>query len=73
MFCGVVKTQLMLRLGDEAAARALGQPYVRPMDFTGKAMKSMVYVEASGVDSDESLRAWVGSALRYVKTLPPKK
>ena len=44
MFCGVVKTQLMLRLGEAAAAAALRQPYVRPMDFTGKPMKSMNYV-----------------------------
>ncbi len=73
MFCGVVKTQLMLRLGDEAAAGALRRPHVRPMDFTGKAMKSMVYVEAGGVDSDESLSAWIEAALRFAKTLPPKK
>lgn len=73
MFCGVVKTHLMLRLGEEGAAAALRQPHVRPMDFTGRPMKSMVYVEAGGVDADESLRAWMEAALRYVKTLPPKK
>jgi hypothetical protein len=35
MLCAVVKDTLMVRLGPEAAGRALGQPHVRPMDFTG--------------------------------------
>ena len=73
MFCGVVKADLMLRLGEEAAATALRRPHTRPMDFTGKPLKSMIYVEPGGLDSDESLRTWVESALKFVKTLPPKK
>ena len=48
MFCGVVKDTLMLRLGPEGAARALGQPHVRPMDFTGRPMKGMVFVVSHG-------------------------
>jgi TfoX/Sxy family transcriptional regulator of competence genes len=73
MFCGVVKNDLMVRLGEEAAAAALKQPHTRPMDFTGKPMKAMIYVDAGGLDSDESLRPWVESALKFVKNLPPKK
>lgn len=73
MFCGIVKADLMLRLGAEESAAALGQPHTRPMDFSGKPMKSMVYVSAAGLDSDESLQAWVESALNYVSTLGPKK
>ena len=73
MFCGVVKSDLLLRLGEEATATALMRPHTRPMDFTGRALKSMIYVEARGLDSDESLRSWVESALKYVDNLPPKK
>lgn len=73
MVCGVVKADLMLRLGEETTTTALTQPHTRPMDFTGKPLKSMIYVDARGIDSEESLRAWVESALAYVKTLPPKK
>jgi hypothetical protein len=36
MFCGVVRDTLMVRLGLEGADRALNQPHVRPMDFTGR-------------------------------------
>jgi hypothetical protein len=73
MFCGVVKSELMLRLGPVATAAALNQPHTRPMDFTGKALNSMVYVEPTGIDSDDALRTWIELALTYVKALPPKK
>ena len=43
MFCGVVRDTLMVRLGPEGADRALNQPHVRPMDFTGRPMKGMVF------------------------------
>ena len=41
------------------------------MDFTGKPMKSMIFVDAAGVDSDEALRSWVADALAFARTLPP--
>jgi len=42
------------------------------MDFTGKPLKSMAYVNPEGYDADDDLRAWVDRALRFAKTLPPK-
>lgn len=39
MCCGVIKDDLVLRLGTEAANQALKEPHVRPMDFTGRPMK----------------------------------
>ena len=72
MCCGVNGEDLMLRLGNEEAAKALAEPHTRPMDFTGKPLKSMVYVNPEGYDSDDSLRAWVDRALHFAKTLPPK-
>jgi TfoX/Sxy family transcriptional regulator of competence genes len=72
MFCGVVKDSLMLRLGPEGAARALGQPHVRPMDFTGRPMKGMVFVDPAGLHGD-ALRQWVGAAADHARGLPPKQ
>jgi hypothetical protein len=40
MFCGVVRDTLMVRLGPDAADRALNRPHVRPMDFTGRPIKA---------------------------------
>ncbi len=71
MFCGVVKDTLMLRLGPEAAGRALDQPHVRPMDFSGRPMKGMVFVDPAGLHGD-ALRQWVDDAADYARGLPPK-
>jgi TfoX/Sxy family transcriptional regulator of competence genes len=73
MCCGVLKTDLVLRLTPDEAATSLRQPYTRPMDFTGKPMKSMIYVSATGTDSDEALAAWVESAVRLARSIPEKK
>ncbi len=73
MCCGVVKTDLMVRLTPEAVTDALRLPHTRPMDFSGKPMKSMMFVSAAGSDSDEALHEWVESAFAFVLTLPPKK
>lgn len=72
MCCGIVNSDLMLRLTPETAAASLHEPDTRPMDFTGKPMKSMIYVEATGIDSDESLTKWVRSAEQVARALPSK-
>lgn len=72
MCCGVTKDQLMLRLGEQGTAEALTQPHARPMDFTGKPMKGMVFVAPAGLASDEDLRGWVERAVAFVSTLPAK-
>jgi TfoX/Sxy family transcriptional regulator of competence genes len=72
MCCGVTKDQLMLRLGEEGAAEALALPHARPMDFTGRPMKGMVFVAPAGLASDEDLRGWVKRAVAFVSTLPAK-
>jgi TfoX/Sxy family transcriptional regulator of competence genes len=72
MCCGVVKDQLMLRLGEQGAAEALARPHTRPMDFTGKAIKTMVYVEPAGIAADRDLRAWVRRAVDFAASLPAK-
>jgi len=72
MCCGIVGKDLMLRLGDEGAAEALREPHVRPMDFTGKALKSMVYVAADGIRDRASLGRWIGRAIVFAGTLPAR-
>jgi TfoX/Sxy family transcriptional regulator of competence genes len=72
MVCGIVGDDLMLRLGDEAADAALDRPHVRPMDFTGRPMTTMVYLEPAGARGDE-LRSWIEKALAYTRSLPPKQ
>lgn len=73
MCCGVLKDTLVLRLGEEGAAGAFREPNVKEMDFTGRAMKTMVIVAAEGVRTDEAVERWVGRAVEFVLTLPEKK
>ena len=72
MCCGVVDSDLMLRLGPDGADAALEQPRVRPMDFTGRTMSSMVFVAREGLQG-VSLRAWVEQAATFARSLPPKR
>ena len=70
--CGIVGESRMLRLGEEGAAAARGEGHARPMDFTGRPMKTMVYVDPDGFATDDALEAWVRRALQFGETLPPK-
>jgi TfoX/Sxy family transcriptional regulator of competence genes len=72
MFCGVVKDALMVRLGPERSDQALDEPHVRPMDFTGRPMKGMVFVELAGLRG-EALGKWVREAAEFARGLPAKK
>jgi len=42
------------------------------MDFTGRPMRGLVYVEAAGVAEEDDLEAWVGRGVDYATTLPRK-
>lgn len=72
MAVGIVGDDLMVRLSPEDAERALAEPHVRPMDFTGRPMKNMVFVDSEGTAADEDLAAWVDAGADYASSLPPK-
>ncbi len=72
MFCGIVGSDLMVRVGPQAYDDALARPHARPMDFTGRAMKGMVYVGPEGCRDEGDLRSWAGLGLKFAGSLPPK-
>ncbi len=72
MCCGIAGNDFMVRVGPGGYQAALAEPHVRPMDFTGRPLKSMVYVSPDGCRSDEALARWVGLGVAFVATLPPK-
>lgn len=74
MCCGVERKYLMLRLGNEKAQKVLEEePCTREMDFTGKPLKSMIYVEPEGFEEDEDLKYWVKMAADFAASLPVKE
>jgi TfoX/Sxy family transcriptional regulator of competence genes len=73
MACGIAGDDLMLRIGEESYEDALKKPNVRPMDFTGRPMRGMVFVGPGGLKSRDALAAWVEKAATYARALPEKK
>jgi hypothetical protein len=71
MMAGVYKDYLILRLGEQAAEDALGKPFARPFDITGRPLRGWVMVEAAGVEGD-ALECWLALAREYAESLPPK-
>jgi TfoX/Sxy family transcriptional regulator of competence genes len=72
MAVGVIGDDLMVRLGKDDAERALAEAHVRPMDFTGKPMKTTVYVDPNGTAGDAELASWVDAGADFAALLPPK-
>ncbi len=53
MCCGIVGTDLMVRVGADQHESALAEAHARPMDFTGRPSKGMVYVGAEGLRRED--------------------
>ena len=72
MACGIVGDEMMVRVGPDSYEDALSRPHARPMDFTGRPMRGMIYVAGPGFESDQDLAAWVDSGASFARSLPPK-
>ncbi|HEX5820467.1 MAG TPA: TfoX/Sxy family protein, partial [Solirubrobacterales bacterium] len=59
MACGVLGEDLIVRLGEDEAEKALAEEGVRPFDFTGRPMKTTVYVSPERTADDTGLAEWV--------------
>ena len=76
MFCGIVKDELMVRVGPEGYEAALAKAHVRPMDFTGRPMNGYVFVGPGGSRTESAVKKWVDRGAACVATLDggaPKK
>ncbi len=65
MCVGVIKNNLMARLGPDNYNSALKRKGCREMNFTGKPMKGFVFVEPEGIDMDDDLDFWIQLCLDY--------
>jgi TfoX/Sxy family transcriptional regulator of competence genes len=72
MCFGVLRDDLIVRVGPHQFDRALAEPHARPMDLTGRPMKGMVYVGPGGYESDDDLAGWVRRGVEFAGSLPPK-
>ena len=73
MAFGIVGDELMVRVGPDAYEACLARPHAREMDFTGRAMKGIVYVGTDGFAEDDDLAAWLARGLEFAGSLPAKE
>jgi TfoX/Sxy family transcriptional regulator of competence genes len=71
MCCGVVRDTLMVRVGPEAYDEALAQLHATEMDFTGRPLRGMVYIEPPGIDEDGAPREWLDRGVVFAEKLQP--
>ena len=63
MCCGIIGSDLVVRVGANGQDEALSKPHTRPMDFTGRPMKGFVYVAPEGMKTRRMLAEWVKRGL----------
>ena len=72
MFAGVANhDSFMFRVGKDLEAEALARPGARPMDFTGRKMGGLIWVDADAA-IDAGLEQWLDFTAGFVGGLPPK-
>jgi TfoX/Sxy family transcriptional regulator of competence genes len=67
MCVGVVKDEMMCRIGPDAHEAALEKKGCREMDFTGKPMKGYVYISSEGLKTKKDMDHWVGLCVAFNK------
>ncbi len=72
MLCCASKQGLMVRVGKEAEASALAQPFAQPCLGTGRRMAGFIMVEPAGIAESTALSRWLEMARDHVGRLPPK-
>lgn len=65
MLVGIVKDELMARIGEDAYSNALKKEGCKEMNFTGRPMKGYVFIESEALDLDEELEYWIDLSLAF--------
>lgn len=69
MCCGVLGDDLIVRVGPDEYDEAMTRPNTRPMDFSGKPMRGLIFVDEGGTRADPALRRWVQRGVEYIESL----
>jgi hypothetical protein len=72
MVCGIIRDDLIVRVGADKYEETMKLPHTRKFDLTGRPLRGWVMVLSVALDSDEDLNDWVQQAISFVRTLPPK-
>ncbi len=73
MCIGVIKDDMMCRVGPDHEEEALSQTGCRPMDFTKRPMKGYVYVDTESAKGRKKMQYWVDLCLDFNQHAKPAK
>ena len=73
MCIGVVKNDLMARVGPHVYEEYLAKKGARLMDFTKRPMKGYLFVDHEGWDNDNELSKWITQCLHFNKEAKSSK
>ena len=65
MCVGVVKEELMARIGEEKYPDSINKKGCKELNFTGRPMKGYVFLDAEATDLDIDLEYWLQLALDF--------
>jgi TfoX/Sxy family transcriptional regulator of competence genes len=73
MCVGIIKDEMMCRIGPVEYENALDKQGCREMDFTGRPMKGYVMVDETGMKAKKDLDYWIGLCLLFNKDAKSSK
>ena len=73
MCMGVIKEDLMARVGPHVYEQFQHKQGARLMDFTKRPMKGYLYLNSDGWDDDEELASWIDQCLAFNKEAKSSK
>jgi TfoX/Sxy family transcriptional regulator of competence genes len=65
MCVGIVKEDLMARIGPEIYEEVLLEDGIRPMEFTRRPMVGYIFASPESIDREDDLDKWVNRCLEF--------
>lgn len=65
MLCGIIKNDLMARVGKENYNESLSIEGCNEMKFTGRPLKGFVLVDSEAIDLEDDLSFWIKKCIDY--------
>jgi TfoX/Sxy family transcriptional regulator of competence genes len=73
MCTGIIKDELMCRIDPELHETAVEKNGCRTMDFTKRPMKGYVFIDETGIRSENELDYWIDLAIDFNKKAKSSK
>ena len=66
MWGGIVRSQMMARIGPHGLEDRLKRPDGKDMDFNGRPIKGYLFIDPEGIDMEDDLDFWLQAFLDFI-------